>query len=151
MKVFVTTGTTPFEPLVLEAIELSNYFEVIIQTPEDTKEHKNAQVFKFIDDIERYYDWADVVVTHAGAGSVYKLLEREKKVVVVPNLTRKDPHQKQLAQYVDMSGFGEVCYDVNNLKDSLQMSVKNKHKKYQSQKFSDIENILTLFGIETND
>lgn len=148
MKVFVTTGTTAFEELSSLVVEISEQFEIILQTPECVLDAKNARVFSFVEDIESYYDWADVVVTHAGAGSVYRLLELGKRIVVVPNLTRKDPHQLQLAKYVDDSAYGEVCYNMSELKTSIISCAESTFSRYERLLFDDVTGILNLFGIK---
>ncbi|MGS0534544.1 PssE/Cps14G family polysaccharide biosynthesis glycosyltransferase [Pseudoalteromonas sp. SaAl2] len=149
MKVFVTTGTTEFGPLIDAVVALSEEYEIIVQSPiSKTSTSKNCKFFTFVDDISTYYQWADLIITHAGAGSVYKLLELGKRIVVVPNLTRKDQHQSQLADYVRDSNFGSVCYNLELLGEVLKESDSKQFSTYHKECFDDINSILELFKLK---
>lgn len=148
MKIFVTTGTTDFTELVDAVLTLSNQYEVVVQTPTAYKDTGNCRFFDFVRNISDYYQWADIIITHAGAGSVYKLLELEKKILVVPNLTRKDKHQSQLADYVRDSNYGGVCYDLNTLASELNICQSNNYDIYQNEAFSGIDDIMNLFELK---
>src|SRR5688572_15053114 len=100
-KVFVTVGTTPFPSLVRFFDMPSNACEVVIQHADSSSVLNYAKGFPFAPSLRDWQEWADVVVTHAGAGSVYELLERGQKAVVIPNLDRSDKHQLDLAAYIE--------------------------------------------------
>jgi len=52
---------------------------------------------------------ANFVVTHAGAGTVYSLLEAKSvRLAVVANLERSDKHQSELARYIAENQFACV-------------------------------------------
>ncbi|MDA5565372.1 glycosyltransferase [Cobetia sp. MMG027] len=124
MKVLITTGTTPFKSLVNIAISnfQSSHHIYVIQSPclnNYTVLNGNIETHTFIENIEEHYQSADLVITHAGAGSVYRLLELQKKVVVVPNVDRIDNHQLDLAAFIEKNNYAKVIYDVNMLSDKL--------------------------------
>ena len=148
MKVFVTTGTTDFTQLIEAVLTLSDDYEVVVQTPTTYKNTPNCRFFDFVKNIADYYQWADIIITHAGAGSVYKLLELEKKILVVPNLTRKDKHQSQLANYVRDNNYGGVCFDLNTLASELNVCQSSCYDIYKNQSFSGITSILDLFELK---
>lgn len=148
MKIFVTTGTTDFTELVDAVLTLCDKYEVIVQTPTAYKNTANCRFFDFVKNISDYYKWADIIITHAGAGSVYKLLELEKKILVVPNLTRKDKHQAQLAAYVRDSNYGGVCFDLNTLESELNACQSSLYDTYKNEPFSGIEDIMNLFELK---
>lgn len=112
MKIFVTVGTTPFDSLV-KALDKPCSHEVVFQIASGKTLPKFHSYFEFVDSIEEYYK-SDIVFCHAGAGTVYPLLERGVRLVVVPNLERKDKHQLELAEYLDKKGFC-VCINVDEL------------------------------------
>ncbi|MCA0976702.1 hypothetical protein LCL99_19720 [Halomonas denitrificans] len=118
MNIFVTVGTTSFPSLIDAALVLASKPDISlrIQDP-DFDETRNASclVKNFFSDVVEQYSWADLVVTHAGAGSVYKCLEMRKKIIVVPNFERADRHQNELAQYVHDNNYGAVLWGVDNL------------------------------------
>ncbi len=118
MKIFVTVGTTAFNSLIQtidERFDLCDY-QIVFQIANGSYKPKNFTSFKFITDIEEYYLDADIIITHAGAGSVYRLLELNKKVIVVPNKDRVDSHQEELAHYIEINNYGLVCWDVDNIR-----------------------------------
>lgn len=94
----MTVGTTPFSRLV-RFFDRPSSHEIVIQTAEPY-EGSYAACFAFSSSIAERYAWAEIVVTHAGAGSVFTLLESAKRLVVVPNVDRADAHQLDLAAYI---------------------------------------------------
>lgn len=113
-KVFVTVGTTPFPSLVRYFDRPSTTCDIIIQTADESVVGKFARCITFTPKVEEYYSWADVIVTHAGAGSVYSLLESGRRIVVVPNLDRSDKHQLELADYVERNRFAMVVRQLSD-------------------------------------
>jgi beta-1,4-N-acetylglucosaminyltransferase len=110
--ILVTVGTTPFDELIRAVDEsLPRETEVSLQIAEGAYQPKNFPWFKFTPAIGELYEKAELVICHAGAGTTYKLLEMRKKMVVVPNLTRSDPHQKELAAFVERGRHAPVCWD----------------------------------------
>jgi UDP-N-acetylglucosamine transferase subunit ALG13 len=107
-KVFVTVGTTRFPSLVEYFDGPTIKCEVTLQTADPDFVARNAAHFPFSEAVQEHYDWADVVVTHAGAGSVYSLLEAQRRIIVVPNIDRSDKHQLDLAGYVRQNRFAMV-------------------------------------------
>jgi len=146
MKIFVTVGNTYFNNLIQaidERISPDN-FDVTIQLAEGQYTPKNHEYFKFTDHVNDYIDQADVVITHAGAGSVFKLLEKQKKLVVVPNNVRIDSHQFDLAKYVDDENLASVCYDLTQIESALSAAVNNQYSPYKNNPFSGYDSIWNL-------
>ncbi|MCM0147562.1 glycosyltransferase [Photobacterium galatheae] len=149
MNVFVTTGTTSFSQLVDASLSQISNVDLIIQSP-SVSSYSNSdflnslECFPFTSNIKHYYDWADVIITHAGAGTVYNLLEKGKKVIVVPNLTRRDKHQLDLATFLFEENLCEVCFDLNELGDSIASVTTKKFNRYRKDDFSGVDLILEL-------
>ncbi len=100
VNVFVTVGTTSFDPLV-EAIDNGPLAaSALIQIADGARQPENARWFNFEPDIQKHIDSADVVVCHAGAGSIFKLLEKGIVPLVVPNTVRRDKHQLEIARWL---------------------------------------------------
>ncbi|HEA1399118.1 TPA: hypothetical protein RVE45_003897, partial [Escherichia coli] len=76
--------------------------------------------FSFRDDVDVFYNDADVIITHAGAGTLYQLLEKGKKIIAVPNLERIDKHQVDIATYMERNHYLLVCWDYNEIGDLLK-------------------------------
>ncbi len=107
-RVLVTVGTTTFPSLVRYFDRPAPCCDVVIQHADPARTLRHARGFAFSDQLQEWYAWADVVVTHAGAGTVYALLEARRRVVVVPNLERVDKHQRDLASHVATRGYAMV-------------------------------------------
>lgn len=143
MKVLVTVGTTRFDLLVKYADMLTgSEYDVLVQTSDTEYVCGFVRCRSYIENIEKFYKNADVVVTHAGAGSVYKLLEMGKKIIVVPNLERIDKHQYDLARYVCDNGYALVLWDVSKLETALKDVRCFSPKKYSPDPFFKYDEII---------
>ncbi|CAB9496916.1 Putative bifunctional UDP-N-acetylglucosamine transferase and deubiquitinase ALG13 [Seminavis robusta] len=111
---FVTVGTTLFDKLVLstsspEALQwmLANGFtRVIIQygkgvEPSIPKDQaagfEKIETYRFKPTLEDDMKAADMIISHAGAGTVMEAMRMEKHLVVVINTLLMDNHQAELA------------------------------------------------------
>ncbi len=137
MNIFVTVGTTPFDQLI-RSIDLHcrNINEIQFQIANAEYIPVNFPYFYFSDQIFCYYERADIIICHAGAGTVYKLLEMDKKIIVVPNLFRSDTHQQDLAKFVEINEYALVCWDIEKINDYIQQSNIFVPKKYQKDEFT---------------
>lgn len=136
MKIFVTVGTTAFDDLIKHMDNLSLEDEIIFQISDAHKYvPSNHKYFSFTDNIENYYNVSDIIITHSGAGSVYRLLELKKKIIIVPNMTRVDTHQMDLANYMKDNKFALVCTDLNELSDMLKNFNSIQIKEYKFDPF----------------
>lgn len=147
MNIFLTLGTTPFDSLVkyVDNCHSLNKYTLIIQTTGNYSP-TNHNFFTFSNEIEKYYSNADVVITHAGAGSIYNLLEKKKKIIVVPNFERVDKHQSDISKYVEKERLGLVCWDFKHLVQKIEdIQSGFELKDYNPEhffKYSEIASIL---------
>lgn len=115
MRVLVTTGATiGFDGLiagvlnatVIESLVDAGFTEVIVQYGHSgdafNERAKQARIkvngFPFSDDIRGQIRDADLVISHAGTGSIIDALREKKKLVVVPNTLLMDDHQQEIAR-----------------------------------------------------
>jgi beta-1,4-N-acetylglucosaminyltransferase len=61
------------------------------------------------------YRSADVVIAHAGAGTIYQLLDMRKKSIIVPNLDPSDKHQLDIADFLLKYNYAFVAYNFNQI------------------------------------
>ncbi|GAA04676.1 PssE/Cps14G family polysaccharide biosynthesis glycosyltransferase [Photobacterium leiognathi] len=125
MKVFVTVGTTVFDELIKnidKVITRLDGVSFIFQIAKGKYKPKNADYFDFTSDIDFFYNEADLIITHAGAGSIYRLLELNKKIIVVPNMVRVDKHQKDISTYMSEKNHVLLLSDFNNTLNVIQES-----------------------------
>ncbi|MDD2698434.1 MAG: glycosyltransferase [Arcobacteraceae bacterium] len=128
MKIFVTVGTTKFDSLIKSVDEnlLDLDYEVTMQISDGNYKPKH---FEFTNEIQKYFREADVVITHAGAGSIYELLELGKKIIIVPNFDRIDKHQSDIADYMDKNNYAKSIYNIVNVIEALKSHNFDEFKK----------------------
>lgn len=149
MKLLVTVGTTPFDSLIkrIDEIELDGFVETLVQCAEGIPSHK-YQSISFINGIENEYRQSDIIVTHAGAGSIYALLELQRRIVVVPNLDRDDSHQSDIAKFVEDNGYAKVCWDLKTLQEDIISACSFSPRVYNPTRFFVGKNISDLIKAE---
>ncbi|MCQ1951078.1 hypothetical protein NNX28_14235 [Arthrobacter sp. zg-Y859] len=78
---------------------------------------------------------ADVVVTHAGVGTVLQLLELGKSPVVVPREKARsehvDDHQSQICDLLSERGLGIVTSARNLSADHLKRAMKQRTEVHE--------------------
>lgn len=133
--ILVTIGTGKFEKLVKVADKLAGKLKekIIIQKGNSVYEIKNAEYFEFTDKFEEYVEEARIIISHGGAGTIYGLLEKGKKIIAVTNLDRIDKHQKEILEKLSKENYLIYCEDFDLIK-SLKKTDKFKFKKYKKPK-----------------
>ena len=125
MKILFTVGTTKFEKLIeqIEKIDFDNIIannpslksiEITIQKgngqnqpklkPCETSNSKKIRIietFDYTKNLPKYINENDVIVSHAGAGTILEVLEAEKKLIAVINDDLMDNHQTELAKKME--------------------------------------------------
>ncbi|EKM55600.1 glycosyltransferase family 1 protein [Phanerochaete carnosa HHB-10118-sp] len=131
MRAFVTVGSTRFDALVqralsdavLDVLRTAGYSTVIVQCGNsdfDTGSYTQngeswtralegggaIEVWRFKASLDEEYKQADLVISHAGSGTILDVLRLQKPLIVVPNSTLLDDHQQELA--TALAGLGHV-------------------------------------------
>lgn len=146
-KVFVTVGTTRFSSLVRFFDQVAVGCDVVLQHAEPAFVPTHARGFAFAPSVREWHAWADVVVTHAGAGSVYDLLEQQRRIVVVPNLERADKHQLDLAGYVERQRYAMVVKQLSSypsVPDLINAALRFDSVSYKKTAFFKADFLLGL-------
>ncbi|MGJ8485839.1 PssE/Cps14G family polysaccharide biosynthesis glycosyltransferase [Pseudoalteromonas sp. SYSU M81236] len=123
MKVLVTVGSSSFDSLIRAVDQAATKlaaFSFTFQTGTGEYKPKNGSYFAHSNEFSSVLVDADVVITHAGAGTVFELLELNKKIIVVPNFDRIDKHQSDLALYIERNNYALVCHDVNLIENHIE-------------------------------
>lgn len=102
--------------------------------------HK-IETFDLSPSIGEYMQLADLVISHAGAGSVLEALEKHKHLIVVTNDLLMDNHQIELAEqlYKDEHLYYCTC---RNLLHVIQTMDLAKLKPFTDDKSADIANFI---------
>ncbi|XP_069895995.1 LOW QUALITY PROTEIN: UDP-N-acetylglucosamine transferase subunit ALG13 [Dipodomys merriami] len=122
--VFVTVGTTSFDELIacvsaqdsLRIIQSLGYSRLILQIGRGTvipkpfsTESFTLDVYRYKDSLKEDFQLADLVISHAGAGSCLETLEKGKPLVVVVNEKLMNNHQLELAKQLHKEGHLFYC------------------------------------------
>lgn len=152
--ILVTLGTQkePFTRL-LDYIEKSNIKEKIIVQAGHTKyDSKKMEIFDFIpyEKMNEYISKADIIITHAGTGSILMPLKKGKKVIACARLEKYDEHvddhQKQILEVFKEEGY-ILELDENSKLDDLMKEINDfKPKKYKSNTENFINKLKTEIG-----
>ncbi|MBI4177311.1 MAG: beta-1,4-galactosyltransferase [Candidatus Aenigmarchaeota archaeon] len=130
--IFVTVGThkDPFDRLVRKVDELVGNGlikdKVVMQIGNATHEPKNCEFYRFVNSekFDELYRTADVIICHAGAGSIINALKNNKHLVIVPRLKKfhehTDDHQLDLAGVMETDGKAVCVIDVEKLPQAVQ-------------------------------
>ena len=130
--IFVTVGTTRFDELVeaMDKIAPKLGEEVVIQIGNQKNVPKNCKYFTFDDDLLKYYEKADIVVAHGGAGITFEVLNLGKKLISVENSHVLDGHQRDLLGKLSHDGYLIWCKDLNGIENCIKDVKKMEIKKY---------------------
>lgn len=125
--------------------------EVIVQAGFTHFKSNKMRVFNMIpkEELEILVKKADLVITHAGVGSIEMSLEQGKKVIAVPRLKKYrehvNNHQIDIEKEFNKRGWIIGINDVSDLKEAL-LKVKNfTPKRYEKQKNDQLVNIIKTF------
>ncbi|XP_017878832.1 UDP-N-acetylglucosamine transferase subunit ALG13 homolog [Ceratina calcarata] len=124
-KIFVTVGTTKFDELiekllsreVLEALSMKGYNELVLQIgktsliPDCSPRYGfiSIEYFNLSPDIIKYMQSADLIISHAGAGSILDALDNRKNLIVVANENLMDNHQMELGEQLFKERYLYYC------------------------------------------
>ncbi|KAH8107101.1 glycosyltransferase 28 [Cristinia sonorae] len=142
MHVFVTVGSTRFDNLVqralsdavLDVLRAKGYSKVVVQCGNsefdskafkqsgDTwvrRDHGEVEVWRFKPSLQEDYEQADLVISHAGSGTILDVLRMRKPLIVIPNETLLDNHQQELASALEDLGHLRAS-TVSGLPETIQ-------------------------------
>ncbi|XP_071614332.1 UDP-N-acetylglucosamine transferase subunit ALG13 [Heliangelus exortis] len=133
-SVFVTVGTTSFDDLIetvcspetLQVLQNRGYQKLVLQVGRGALEPVPGsiqavavEVFRFKDSVAEELRRADLVISHAGAGSCLETLEEGKPLIVVINEKLMNNHQLELAKQLHRDGHVLYC-NCSTLVETLQ-------------------------------
>jgi beta-1,4-N-acetylglucosaminyltransferase len=147
MKIFVTVGSSKFDLLFkkLDQILIENENHIVIGQIGNGKYLPKyfKKFFRFTNRISKYYKWADLVISHGGAGSIFDILENNKKAIVIPNKELISNHQTELIDIFNRLGYirkGEL----DQLFNLIETTPNYRFKKYYMPE-NKIQNIIKKY------
>jgi len=124
--------------------------EVVAQAGSAKYKPKHYRSFELIGRVEfqNYVEEADVIITHAGTGSVIPPLKLGKKVIVFPRRAQYgehiDDHQMELAEVFTSAGYTLCAENKEELQKALSKAQSFTPKVFKSNK-GNIDRILIDF------
>ncbi|XP_075619559.1 UDP-N-acetylglucosamine transferase subunit ALG13-like [Balearica regulorum gibbericeps] len=152
-SVFVTVGTTSFDDLIaticspaaLQVLQNRGYEKLVLQVGRGALKPAlrrspalAVEAFRFKDSLGEDLRRADLVISHAGAGSCLETLEKGKPLIVVINEKLMNNHQLELAKQLDRDGH-VFCCNCSTLVETLQLMDLSTLKPFppgQPEKFA---------------
>lgn len=138
--ILVTLGTQKEQfTRLLDYIENSNIKdEIIVQAGHTKYESKKMKIFDFIpyEKMNEYIEKADLIITHAGTGSILMPLKNGKKVIACARLSKYeehvDDHQLQIIEVFKDEGYILELDESTDINKMFKDIKKFKPKKYKS-------------------
>lgn len=128
--IFVTAGTQlPFDRLIKAIDEIASECtdtRFVAQALQSDYKAKNVEVLNFISptDFNNYIDNAQLIISHAGMGTIISALVKQKPIIVMPRLTKynehRNEHQLGTSKKMDTLGYVDVVYDEKELIDKFR-------------------------------
>ncbi|KAF3694005.1 UDP-N-acetylglucosamine transferase subunit ALG13 -like protein [Channa argus] len=151
--VFVTVGTTSFDELIeivtssgaVQALKARGYERLVLQVgrgsllpPADSCPNFRLEAFRFKDSIAEDIRQADLVISHAGAGSCLEVLGAEKPLLVVINNKLMNNHQLELAAqlHIDSHLLYCTCSTLTEKLRTMDLSVLQPFSPGQPKNFA---------------
>lgn len=147
-KVLVTVGTTAFNSLIMYLDEHFWFSDALFQIGPSTYLPKRHTYIRYQTNLEKLYENYDIIISHAGAGTVYSCLEKGKKLIVAPNFERIDSHQSELAGFLQQNNYALVVNELNEFNDTLQKVQRFTPNLYVKEPFFGGEILKTLIDSE---
>ncbi len=142
--IFVTLGTQdkPFERLIKaveeQVIRGNIKDEVIVQAGFTKYKSEKIKILEYIpiDEFEKYIKQADIIITHAGVGSIIMALENNKKVIAGARLKQYgehvNDHQLQILDNFSENGYILKLDRFEDLDKVLEKAKNFVPKKFES-------------------
>ena len=130
--IFVTVGTTTFNPLIKKIDELVAREKIndtiIAQISYGNYIPKHIQWFRFDPHLEKYFKSANTVITAGGAGTLFELCKSGKKVIAT--MSSENVWNPDIVQKLSKDKHILWCKNLEELENLIKKSKNFKFKKY---------------------
>ena len=144
-SVLVTVGTTQFDLLIETVLQDKNVLKslvdclhvekIILQTgtsriPSFEPLPISLEHYPYRKSIENDIQQADLVISHAGAGTILQTLEAHKPLLVVVNEKLMNNHQLEIAHEMEKQGYLYHC-TCSTLAETLEKFRQHQFEQYE--------------------
>ena len=112
--------------------------EVIVQAGYTKFQSHRMRIIDLMskEQLEKFQDEADLIITHGGVGSIVSSIQKGKKVIAVPRMheygEHVNNHQKEIVKDFNDKGYIIGIEKVEDLKQAIIKMQNFNTKKYQS-------------------
>ena len=146
--IFVILGTQDKKfPRLLEAIQkkidegkIDEKEEIIVQAGSTKFESKNMKIIDYmsVKDFEDLIDKADIIICHAGVGTILTALKKGKKIIAAARLKmyyeHVNDHQLQILENFSQKGYIIPLEDFSKIGEVLKKAETFKPQPFKSNK-----------------
>lgn len=142
--IFMTVGSTFFDAMVSTVDKLAGdgiiQDKVIAQIGSGRYVPKHAEFFRYAPSLEQYYSQANIIISHAAAGTLFTALGMGKKIIAVSN--------PRLGLYMDTDAVNAYSstkgreIGISNRQQGLPMRLEDEGYLVWCEKVSDIMDAL---------
>lgn len=110
--------------------------EIVVQAGYTKFTSENMKIFDLMsrEELEKFQDKADLIITHGGVGSIITSIKKQKKVIAVPRLHKYgehvNDHQKEIIKKFSDSGYIIGISKIEELENAIKKSKDFVPKKY---------------------
>lgn len=155
MNIFVTVGTGKFDQLVKAIDQFIEQGKIkdnlTIQIGSGDYIPKFCNYFRFAPSLDQYYQKADLIIAHGGAGITYETLAKNKKLLSIANLDRTDVHQEEILKALSQNNYILWCKNLNTLPALIKKAKTLKFKKYTPPKCTIAKEIIKFLEQDVRD
>jgi len=133
--IFVTVGSVaPFDALIKKVDELTceGLGEVVAQIGDGNYVPKSIKWFRFENALDKYYQSADLIITHNGAGTLFELLRLGKKAISVPNPNTVQLMNIDIVTKLSEDNYILTCMELEKLGETIEIAMNWVGKIYET-------------------
>lgn len=146
--IFVTVGSAaPFDSLIEKIDGLVGagvLVDVVAQIGNGTYTPKNIKWFRFEKDLTDYFSSANLVIAHAGAGTIFEILKLKGKVIAIPNPTTVQSKNIDFVFKLSEDGYILKCLEIDRLEETIRIAANWVPKPFEFPECT-IPNIIKEF------
>lgn len=111
--------------------------EIIVQAGYTKYNSKNMKILGLMpkEELEKYQEKADLIITHGGVGSIISSIEKGKKVIAIPRLheyqEHVNDHQIEIVEKYSNENLIIGCKQVSDLEKAIKKVKKFTPKKFE--------------------
>jgi UDP-N-acetylglucosamine transferase subunit ALG13 len=131
--IFVTVGTTDFDPLVEAMDRIAGTIEepVTAQTGRGVYAAVHLKQFPFVESLEPHLREARIVVSHGGLATIIEVLKLGRPLVAISNPDRYDRHQDDILRAFSERDYLLWCLDLKLLPQALEEAGRRRFAPYE--------------------